>query len=407
MATITITTQPAPVGEILTPYAPVTYNLTATTAYGNAPIIKAQLDINGSNFSAEFSQPHYKYLAGTYFFRFDIAELLRNYLSNTDTFDLAGNANVMPAVDEANANFAKRCYFKVVFTLYESSGANGIYQNSGFDATSDALYALNIAANQDLLESELPNYGFNLPFKFLTNAPTKQAIGINDKAYLSFFDTGDTRRGLRIKTYDSANTLLATAYIDIGQPLGSVNRVRRLAVGTQDVALVTSLTNVFSYTVCVVDDYTAPLPLPISEVRTYYIDTSACYAYTMHFLNIFGCDDSIRFKDYTKSLQTQKEGFTANVSQYPLPSLRGQTTFTSVGKQSIVLSIAGYPTRYIPYIYEITNSVEVFLQPANAAYYIAVVVSEVSDFEAAGSDARVRDIEIECEFSNSEVSHQN
>jgi len=184
---ITITSQPAPTGDLVSPYAPIVYELEATTAYANPPIIKAKLAINAQSFGVILPQPHYFESGGVYKFRFDISELLRQYLSNTDTFNLGGNTNIMPAPDEANAGFAKQCVFEVNFDEWEASGTNGIYELSVNSITSNQLIGLNIAVNAGLLEDDLPSYGFVYPFKFLTNAPERQGTTTDSKNYLSFY----------------------------------------------------------------------------------------------------------------------------------------------------------------------------------------------------------------------------
>lgn len=398
--------QPTPAGDVLSIYAPVSYELTATTIYGNPPLIKAQLYINGLAYGNEYAQPHYKAISGTYYFLFDVSERLRTYTNNTDTFDLGGNTNVKPADNVANAGFAKKCEFKVVFTVWESSGINGIYEVTATTYTSNSLFGLSIAVNQYISESSIKNYGATLPFKFLTAAPTRQALALGDKAYLSFFSRGNTREGVRIRTYSTSGVLLATAYYDIGQALNTTNRVRRIAVGAADVALITSLAGVHYYEVCIVNDITAGTPTPISELRRYYI-SDECNKYSLHFLNAFGADDVMRFKDYQFLDNTEKETYLANVNSYPSASNRGLTVLNSRGTRKVILTRYGVVNRLLSWFYELLNTSEAYLQKQGENTYIAIVVDKVSDSESIGTELSVRDVEVECTQANIEYSHSN
>lgn len=399
-------TQPTPSGDVLSIYAPVSYELTATTIYGNPPIIKAQLYINGSAYGSEYAQPHYKNISGTYYFIFDVSERLRSYVSNTDTFDLGGNTNVKPAADAANAGFAKQCDFYVVFTVWESSGVNGIYEATATTYTSNNLYGLSIAVNQYISETSIEFYGATLPFKFLTAAPARQSLMLGDKAYLSFFSRGNTREGMRIRTYDASGVLLATAYYDIGQALNLTNRVRRLAVGAADIALITPLTGVFYYDICIVNDITAGTPLAISELRQYYL-TDECNKFSLHFLNAFGADDVIRFKEYQYLNSTEKELYLANIDAYPTASQRGLTVLNSRGTRKVILTRYGVVNRLLDWFYQLQNTSEAYLQKQGETAYIAIIVDKVSDSEAQGTEQSLRDVEIECTQANIEYSHSN
>lgn len=399
-------TQPTPSGDILSIYAPISYELTATTAFGNPPIIKAEVFINGVLFGNEYAQPHYKVISGTYYFRFDVSERLRSYVSNTDTFDLGGNTNVEPAANASNAGFAKECTFYVVFTVWESSGVNGVYEASATTYTSNSLFGLNIAANQYIDENTIEDYGAVLPFKFLTAAPNKQALSLGDKAYLSFFDRGASRRGFRVQTYSTAGALLATVYYDIGQALNTVNRVRRIAIGAADIALLTSLAGVHYYTICIVDDITAPVPLVLSEVREYYL-TQECTKFSLHFLNAFGADDVVRFSDYQYTNTTEKETYLANSPTYPLASNRGLTVLNSRGTRKLILTKVNVVNRLLQWFYELQNTSVAFAQASGASTYIAVTVDKIADFAAQGTELSTRTVEVECQLSQIDYSHSN
>jgi hypothetical protein len=398
--------QPMPSGDLLSIYAPISYELTAAFAFGKPPIIKAQLYINGATYGREITQPHYV-ISGDFKFRFDVSELLRTYAKNEDTFNLGANTNVQPTADASNAGFAKRCTFYVVFVVWEGSGVNGIYEHTAITYTSNSLLGLNIAANQYLDEQSIEYFGGALPTRFLTNAPMRQSMALNEKLFLSYFNRGNSREGMRVQTFNSTGALMATVYYDIGQALNNAMRVRRLAVGTTDIALLTSLVGVHYYTICIVEDTTIPVPFVFTEIREFFITKGECSKYSLLFLNALGADDVIRFKDFQFTNTIEKEVYTANNPNYPTASARGLTVLNSRGSRKITLAKFGVVNRLLPWYYELQNTSVAYLQKAGESTLIAIAIEKVSDFEAEGTAQTVRDIEVECALANIDYSHSN
>lgn len=404
---ITLASQPAPVGDLLTPYAPVKYELTATTAFTNPPVVYATLFINGVQAGEPYIQPHYQNLAGTYYFRFDIAERLRDQLNNTDTFLQGANTNTLPAADAANIGFARKCEFYVVFELYEASGAVGQLFPSGLTQTSTTLYAINIAANIGITLTDIENLGSVLPFNFMTNEPKIKAIPLASDEYLSFWDTGATRRGIRFRSYDSAGALVATQYFDIGQANNSVKRVRRINVGTVAAATILgSLTGVSFYRIAIVDDITALPPMAISEERTYHIDRSTCPSIALHFLNPYGADDTMRFGEYAKQSETERQNYARNYSAYPVSNARGLTTLSSIQRENYTLTAIAVPNEELAWYAEAANSVEAYIEFPTVAPFTAVQINEV-DVEGESTEEETRDVELSITVALPKISHSN
>jgi hypothetical protein len=404
---LTIVTQPAPISDLLTPYAPVRYILTATTAFVNPPIVAATVFINGVQAGEQYTQAHYQNILGTYYFAFDIAERLRDRLNNTDTFLSGANTNTAPAADAANVGFARQCAFYVDFELYEASGVDGILEPSGVTDTSNPLYALNIAANSELPESTLNAIGSVLPFRFMTNAPKAKAIPLNANEYLSFWDLGAPRRGVRFRSYDSLGAVVATAYLSISQGLNTVNRVRRINVGTTAAAAVLgSLTGISFYTVAVVNDTTALPPLAISEERTFHIDRSPCKSLALHFLNVFGADDTLRLNQYSQQTATEKQNYAQNVDAYPTPTARGLTTLNSIQTKTYELRDTAVPNSLLYWYEEAANAVEAYLEFDVSGIYTAVQIED-ADLDGESTDEDGRDIQLTVTIANPKISHTN
>ncbi len=405
-----ITIQPAPLGQVLTALAPVTYELTTTASSSNPPFIKAQIFINGTAYGAPIPQQHYKVIAGVFSFRFDIALALQQYLSNADTFLIGANTNTMPAAGAANVGYAKKCEFYVVFTVWQSLAPFGKYSATLETYTSTTLYAINAIASQFLTEAQLAEYTATLPAKFFTLAPTTQGVYANEAAYLSFWDTGNTRRAMRIRRYNAVGTLLGTTYYDIGQPLGSVRRVRRLAVGAVHIEPIVSLTGARSYDISIVEDNTISPPLVITEVRTYVINTApACTRYAVRYLNTLGADDVVYFENYTQQASTEQEAFTANVEGYPARGARGRTTLNSRGTVSITLTQESIPQRRAYQYYELRNSPVLLLHKAGdfASPTAVVIDGDTEGVLEATQQGGMTSIELNLLYANTEYSQSN
>jgi hypothetical protein len=405
-----ITVQPAPVGGVLSALAPVVYEVTATTLLANPPLVKAQLFINGAAYGASATQQHYSVALGAYAFRFDLSLALQQYLSNTDTFAVGANTNTAPAPDASNVGFAKKCEFYVVFTVWESSAPFGIYEATPTTYTSSTLYALNLAASQFVSEAQIEDYTAVLPLKFLTLAPKTQGVYANEALYLSFWDTGSSRRAMRIRRYDAAGLLLGTTYYDIGQPLDTVRRVRRLAVGAAHIGLIVSLAGVYSYDICVVLDDTAPVVQPITEVRTYVINAApVCTHWVLRYLNTFGADDAVVFDTYEQRNTTQLEGYTANVQGYPTRSTRGRTTLNSRGTVSITLTRESIPRAKAYQYYELRNSAVLQLHKVGdfATPTAVVIDGDTEGTLDATQQGGMVTAEVALLYANTEYSHSN
>ncbi len=404
---IAFASQPAPVGDLLTPYAPVKYELTATTAFTNPPVVYATLFINGTQAGEPYVQPHYQNLAGTYYFRFDMAERLRDQLNNTDTFLQGANTNTVPAPDAANVGFARKCEFYVIFELYEASGAVGQLEPSGDTETSTTLYAINIAANIGITLTDIENLGSVLPFNFMTNQPKDKAIPLNANEYLSFWDLGDKDRGVRFRSYNSSGAIVATAYFSLDQSTNSLKRVRRINVGTvAAAAILGSLTGVAFYRVAVVDDITLPTPAAISEERTYHIDRSTCPQIALHFLNAYGADDTMRLSERAKQSETERQGYIRNNSAYPTPNARGLTTLNSIQRETYTLTAIAVPNDELQWYAEAANSVEAFIEFPSITPFTAVQINE-ADIDGESTEEDTRDVELSVTVALPKISHSN
>jgi hypothetical protein len=403
---LTITAQPAPTIGVVSAYAPILYTIEATTAYPNPPLIKAKVYVNGVVFGTEMPQTYLSEAGGVYTFEFDISERVQRYLSNTDTFNLGGLAGVIPAADESNEGFAKRCEFYVQFDQWDASGATGIYETTAFTDDSNALYAVNLAANQYISEDDMQFYISVLPIKFMTNSPTAQAIGTNDYAYLStWYLDGYSDQRIRFRLYDSSSTLVATITQTVATGALGFNRVIRFPSGTAYLSTITSLSGIAFYDFCIQGEAAPSVWIVVSEVRTYHIMRD-CQENVIHFLNVWGVDDSVRFKDYVGDANIAKQSLSQTYAGYPLASARGRAVLNSQGQRRLAFTDE-VPDVHLPYYYELANTVEAYIVRVGAAAYIAVDIESVSDFPLESTEDAVSTVEVTCNFANVDYAQTN
>lgn len=403
---LTITAQPAPTIGVVSGYAPILYTLEATTLYPNPPIIKAKVYINNVVFGSELVQTYLSELTGTYTFEFDISERIQRYLSNTDTFNLGGLATVIPTVGESNEGFAKRCEFYVKFNEWQASGATGMYELSAFSAESNPLFAINLAANQNITEVSMQDYISILPIKFMTNSPTTQAIGLNDYAYLStWYLDGYSRQRIKFSMYTESGASAGIITQDVATGTLGENRVIRFPTGTAYLGTITSLALVAYYDFWLEGEAAPGVWVRVSEIRSYHI-LRHCQGDAIHFLNIWGVDDSVRFKDSVGEVAISKQSLSQSYGGYPTASARGRMVLNSQGARRLTYSDQVAEVD-LPYYYELANTVEAYIVRVGASGYIAVDVAGVNDFPIESTEDTVSTVEVACNFANIDYAQTN
>lgn len=403
---LTIVAQPAPTIGVVSAYAPILYTVESTTAYANPPIVKAKVYVNNVLFGTEMVQMHLSELTGTYTFEFDISERIQRFLSNTDTFNLGGLATVIPAVGESNEGFAKRCEFYVKFNQWDASGATGIYELSAFSAESNPLFAINLAANQYVDEEGIQDYISILPIKFMTNSPTTQAIGLNDYAYLStWYLDGYNRQRVKFSLYTSSGASAGVVTQDVATGTLGFNRVIRFPVGTAYLGTITSLALVAYYDFRIEGEAAPGVWVRISEIRTYHI-MRHCQEQVIHFLNVWGVDDSVRFKDYIGQVAIRKQSLSQSYGGYPVASSRGRTVLNSQGQRRLTFTDEVTDTD-LPYYYELANTIEAYIVRVGTPSYIAVDIEGVNDFPIESTEDSTSTVEVTCNFANIDYAQTN
>lgn len=232
----------------------------------------------------------------------------------------------------------------VLVTTYDPDDAN----NSNYDY----IYSYNVVCNWT--ESHLDYNGFSIEdykfinsnngAKFLSEAPLVKDIELGANEFLGLcYPAATDIKGykLEIKTYNSANALLNTDYINVtewdsgyavlSQIIDSI--YIDMCVGTQNLLNNgVSLTNVAWYTVSMVNSGSAQ-----SEVRRFNIVGSCDTDVRFHFINKFGKQDSITLKgNKVEELQNASKTYQKALSYTYSSSNRGVSSFENTMNYNFV-----------------------------------------------------------------------
>jgi hypothetical protein len=225
---------------------------------------------------------------------FDAHRIVENYVTSNPT--LTAITELSPCADSW-----KQYRLKVT----ERYGATLANYASG---VTSSIYAFNAAQRwRDFVGYSLDSYFIKtgLQVRFLSSSPSNQNIYANEKAYLHFgVQTDNLARRLRVKTYNSAGTLLQTVLIANNYYAFNPGRFIRCPAGwnLNDITggdivsgaqpIITS--SVASWEICVTQsDGTTVL----TETKTFTAQTECTPhdSYRVHFLNALGGFDSFTF----------------------------------------------------------------------------------------------------------------
>jgi len=187
----------------------------------------------------------------------------------------------------------------VISTDYDASDSN----NSNYQYFSPPFIAVNwVVSHFDYATFVLGHYVLSDSTKrFLTDTPYKKSIELDKDEFIGILQhvgTGGKNFKVEILTYNSANALLNTDYIDITEwntaysPIIPNNTYKTLSIGTKNlINSGVSLTNVAYYTIKIINDDGDK-----SETKRFDIVDSCSQDVRIHWANNYGKQDSYTFK---------------------------------------------------------------------------------------------------------------
>lgn len=423
---ITILSEPSNGEPVVRAYQPLMYRVQAAPpAFGLDPIkLKVTVYINGVNVK-EFYVSHIEYDGIDYYFDINIQEFVANYFLNSLTFTAygAGNVNgILPFANSASPMFLQRCDFAVELETMAANVVLGGYWGERDNVISNEQSAIN-ASMRDRDRPDLTAQITIFPSDWLTNYRNNagrvvRISRLNEHISLGYYSLGDSREGLRIRTYDNAGNQIAIGYIKLDQAFESVKRVRRLLVGAQNInntvgaqwsgTPVVINANVQRYTLEVIDNYTAPLgsQIALTETATVYVELNRCTGVKLYFLNAWGMEEWIEFDNVGYDYESTQTNYRANFDGFIQPALRGNTTLNSFAQRSMRLRKT-HTENEAEYnqLQELVNSPVVFLCFPNSFALNAVTIREGSvSYEQKNS---INEINLTVDFANLDLSQTN
>jgi hypothetical protein len=243
---IVIIEKPTPAASVLRAYEPMLYKVGITTIGTAAPALLAFVLINGQPFGQPVTLSFTEIEtspAVRYIFYYDPKLIIQSYFGNEDNW-LSINAQTstsLPAPNQANTGFAKKCVFTVTFVAYEEiPPATSLAPTD--TVVSLPLTSFNAAAYPTSIKNLTPF--FQYPAEWANNYPklnadTKKATAYTSNGGNNFFlahhSQGNKDECLEITLYDFSGALVGTHFLKLEQSNGSVERFRNLGVGVANI----------------------------------------------------------------------------------------------------------------------------------------------------------------------------
>lgn len=421
---ITILSEPDNGEPVVRAYQPLIYRVQADPMGINPIKLKATVYIGGQNV-ADFLVSHTDYDGVYYYFLVNIQAYIESYFKNDSTFTGYGSGNVnsfLPPDNVTTTAFLQRCDFQLELETQAADTVLGGYYGVGDNVISNIQNAIN-ATMRDRDKANLSSEVTVLPTNWLTNYKnTNNSVvrisRLNEHISLCYYSVGDSREGLRIRTYDVSGGLLQLGCIKLDQGFQTVQRVRRLLVGAVNINNTAALywngapvvigNNVQRYTLEVIDNYTLPVNLQqqITKTATVIINKDKCEGVKLWFLNAWGCDEWIEFDIIGFDYEPTQTNYRANTDTFIRPNERGKTTLNSFAQRSVRLR-KEYTENESEFnqLQELVNSPVLFLTYPNSFLLNAVTIREGSiAYEQRNS---VNEIEFLIDFSNLDLSQTN
>lgn len=231
----------------------------------------------------------------TYTYSFDIAEVLQRQFNNVSFFN--------PSTRPYNATGLQG---EVQVKVYEwQPNSDGQLVKQGSSTDSNTINVINS------MQSVLSDYNAATGRKFLTNEPQNGKVYTGYSRFVAIWVSSATHNSFRIRTYDSANTLLATGivsmvgnnklYIIDLKPSNLTNYTFEEETGTVNDANLYKITIDAGFW----NDITFS---SASETRNYIVHNE-CRGLVLHFQNIYGCQDTYLFERYEQSYRTEGDTY--------------------------------------------------------------------------------------------------
>ena len=255
-----------------------------------------------------------------YYFYVDVQQYIQRYLTKRSRRSTFGNLNADTRVNNTDSFLE----FEMKFEYEYRNAATGkietfpLFDTAGFQSAC-------ITTRQNGEDMSLDDF-LGVPFvttakRFLTNSPTSRKIQQDENIFLSFLSQWNQ---IRIETFNSAGTLINTAYlatlaglpdemhtIGVGKP-----QLQAIPAGTFFLGIAPNFTGAASYTIV------AGLGIPIfggmifllnSDLHTYTFDDSCPKQLSLYWLNSLGGVDNYDFTFTELAI-----GVTSELFQKPL-----------------------------------------------------------------------------------------
>ncbi len=357
------------------------------------PAIEARIIINSALFSTQYYQPT-SIVGTTAYFTIGINGIVQEWFESLNaspgTFDDALNSELTDSLASVRVDF------------YTWSAVGGLLEQVGSPANSSTSRAINSA------QIRIPEFYAASERAFLTNKPDNTILKTNEGEVIAIYTSVNSE--IVVKCYN-ANGLQAERRQTFP---GSSHRIIIFGVGIPNLLALTSSPGWDSEPYVLGGDifdggastyYTIQVKevggANISELRTYYIDTSEdCFAYRIHFLNKLGCYDSVSlYQSVLNVFDTQSTTFERNATELASNLANRLYSKLTNGFQAHFLGMTDEEATWLK---ELANTVDAY----ESDIQNHLIVEDMSGTEK-DTYAIMNDIAINFIYSTPELSQRN
>jgi len=269
--------------------------------------------------------------------------------------------------------------------------------------------------------------------RFLTNAPKRQAVCLQDWATLTVTNYNTGGNALQVDTFNANGQQIDRGILNLSSLIPSVTGpVPQLGVGPKDINNINPLLwfplpmivlppwtgqpvvdqNVAYYEVTfgnynpLTFGLVTALNITPSETRRFYLSKKCCPAkYRLHFVNEYGAQDNVRFDDSEViEYNTADEFFEKNLPTVFTQKDRTRIQLIKEAETIVTLSKANASREEILWLKDVLLSPNVLLDVGGQLKAVFIVASETKLFDR---DDRVNSIEITVIESTKDYSQRN
>lgn len=416
---VTIAAEPGV--DALPAYGPMPYTFTANRLAAGAgepePILEIEVSINGqTQGSSKYPALLRKFdwvlspnVYTTYVWEYDVQGVVQNYFANESFFVAPGLGGIFSA-----ANWQAQISLTVWLWVYDPATESLAREpNPSYTTTATGLNATANTFEPKQLDAFRGN-AISLA-RYLTNKPNSVEIGYNSSEWLGFISENVSGVEFRFYGFDGALRGLGQIAMPANTPFRE--EVVQAAVGPSQINAmqtsdwhftsgnVTVDENVWYYVVVAGAMPNVGLTTPYFQTKKFFPTDLYRETYRLHFLNAFGCVDSVSVLDISSERKSiASEAFLEGLTGARTSRSRGYSRRAVVGTHELSLRLQNLSPEETAWLNELARSANAYVEIDGSLYALII---EDTNFEPVQNERGLRNIEFSATLAVPEIAQQN